>query len=266
MKLIGLTRGVVQKGKRYLSSRSYSRFDGNLGGGYDRIYHIHNRKTAGTSVNTAFLTAMTDVEDVYRNLVQSNDKVFVADGMPFVGWNRWLINRGAFCYAFSHIPYHQLSLPENTFSFTVLRDPVDRVLSHYNMLHSMSHDNPHHESYKAERNLLGNSLSDFVDRLPREHLENQLFMFDTDFDVDAALSRLAEVSLVCFVDDLNHLVKSVKETFGWELNLGHVRRSAKRPRPTEAELHRLQAGTHNEAMFYKMAKGKFGGRMASLKS
>ena len=103
--------------------------------GYDRMYLVHIRKTGGTSLNNMFLSVSGyDSQALYQELANRPTHRVIRNGLVFVGWDIASINRGLYFYAFSHHPFHKLSLPERTFTFSCLRDPMKRVVSHYNML------------------------------------------------------------------------------------------------------------------------------------
>src|SRR3546814_3457352 len=54
-------------------------------------------------------------------------------GHRIVGANHRELVEGNYIYGFSHYPAHTLSLPTRTFTISLLRDPVSRIISHYNM-------------------------------------------------------------------------------------------------------------------------------------
>jgi hypothetical protein len=118
--------------------------------------------------------------------------------MVIVRHNPAAIEQGLYFFANSHIPAHQLRLPDQTFTVTILRDPLRRLLSHYRYLRWLEHNEPHSALFRREGRWLGSSFSDFMDRLPRPHLENQLYMFSATFDVDEALECLERCSMVMF--------------------------------------------------------------------
>lgn len=71
---------------------------------YERIYHIHIRKSAGTSINKMLLECFTaDAESAYKAISRSISKRVFFRGTPVVGWSKPLIEKGAYGYAFSHI-------------------------------------------------------------------------------------------------------------------------------------------------------------------
>ncbi len=166
---------------------------------YNRIYHHHVRKTAGSSLNAAFWTlggleaAKTDA-DPTQQVVESN-------GMKFVAYNSALIEAGDYFFSTSHIPAWRLDLPSDTFTITILRDPAARVMSYYRYLlwaralhadgnfqtHNDSDPQPFrgftHWSLEAEVDALAGE-SDFIDGGLRYSL-NQLSLHSLRFEWSA---------------------------------------------------------------------------------
>jgi hypothetical protein len=102
--------------------------------GYERIYHYHVRKTAGTSLDTAFwalggpeLAALASSEAVRGARTGAN-------GLTFVRHDTRLIAAGDYFYASSHEPAHQVKVPPGTYTVTILRDPAARAISYYRYL------------------------------------------------------------------------------------------------------------------------------------
>ena len=116
------------------------------------IYHVHIRKTAGTTINFAFLSnsGSVNTDSFYESIAQKSNHRQIKNKKVFVGWNVQLINKGNYSYAFSHTPLHKLNLQPDTFVFTCLRDPVKRVVSHYNMLKYFQKENINHPCMKVE--------------------------------------------------------------------------------------------------------------------
>jgi hypothetical protein len=192
---------------------------------YKRIYHYHVRKTAGTSLNTAFLSIIgASLRDIaHRNFLMQNDFVFVQH-------DKKLIERGDYFYANSHFPAHQISLPPNTFTITILRDPLERVVSHYRHLVWVRDDPraPHLEPaiwrLRRELDWLGSGLGEFVSRLPRTLLLNQLYMFSNDFSVSEAAERIAACSYVGFTENFAAHVAELAGLLDLPLQLSWERR------------------------------------------
>ena len=102
--------------------------------GFSRICHIHIRKCAGTSLNVALIKALGGGDYSYQKLCNSIFHTCKINSQPIVNGNKSLINKGAYFYAFTHTPFHELCFHEDTFTFTVLRNPIERIISHFNML------------------------------------------------------------------------------------------------------------------------------------
>ena len=190
------------------------------------IYHVHIRKTAGTTVNFAFLSNANaaNTEVFYESIAQDANHRRIKNNKVFVGWNSKLINEGYFSYAFSHIPLHQLNLPANTFTFTCLRDPVKRVVSHYNMLKHYQVNNIDHACMKTEGNWLGNSFEDFILNLPQKHLLNQLYMFSEQFDVLEAKERLLSLNKIIYTENIAEGLNELEAMTGWQLPVSNQKK------------------------------------------
>ncbi len=185
------------------------------------IYHVHIRKTGGTSINIAFLSNQTkqDGAALFRDLAKKRNNRILRDKKVFVGWNLPLINQGDFSFAFSHAPLHQLTLPAWAIIFTCLRDPVKRVISHYNMLKGYQINKIDHPCMKNEGPWLGSSFSNFLDNIPRKHLLNQLYMFSKTFEINEALDNLLSLDKIIYNEDFASGLASLEEITGWRLPL-----------------------------------------------
>jgi hypothetical protein len=100
----------------------------------NRIYHYHVRKTAGTSLDSSFWgLGGAVVEAASRREVTEA----IEPNEPhrrFVRHDPALIAQGDYFYASSHLPMHQVIVPPDTFTVTILRDPAARVISYYRYL------------------------------------------------------------------------------------------------------------------------------------
>lgn len=187
-----------------------------LPGGYERVYFYHIRKTAGTSLNRAFIAlGSDDVPAAHLRLQQSWNKRIIVDGKVIVGHNRYLIQQGRYFYAFSHHPWDELVLPPKTFRITCLRDPVRRAVSHYTMLAGLVRRQAVTRSTSAEQHWAAGTLSDFIDQAPREHLLRQLYMFSARLDVNEAADRLRQCSYILHTEQFEADVSAL----GRQLNL-----------------------------------------------
>lgn len=194
---------------------------------YRRIYHYHIRKTAGTSLNTAFWSlAGLDLASMGRRAR------LLKGPYVFVRHDRTLIEQGHYFYANSHRPAHALTLPPDTFTVTILRDPTARLLSYYRYLLWAQHDpaagqqEPFLRELQRDLAWLGSSLGDFLQRAPREHLQRQLFMFSAAFDPEEALERLLACSAVCITEQFSDGLARLAHRTSLPLQAQHARRTS----------------------------------------
>ncbi len=143
----------------------------------------------------------------------------VHGGRIFVAHNKFLIDKGAYFFARSHSPAHELRLPPRTFTATILRDPVERVISHYNVLAEWVKNDVRHPSRATEGPWLGASFSDFLTRIPREHLLRQLYTFSAGFSVDEAHAALAGLDAVLMNEDYTDGLAALGARLGLDLAL-----------------------------------------------
>jgi hypothetical protein len=193
---------------------------------WDRIYHFHNRKTGGTSLNRTFLEFDGgDSLARYKSLAQAKKNKISVGGKVFIGWNKKLIEKGNYFYAFSHIPYHYLNLPQNTFTVTCFRDPFNRLLSHYRMLKSFSKEKIQHPCMETEGNWLGNSFEDFLHLIPREHRLVQLYNFSPTLNVEEAVEAVKQINQIVFTENFSMGVSSINKKTGLSLKSLHIRQN-----------------------------------------
>lgn len=186
------------------------------------IYHVHIRKTAGTTINFAFLhNAGEDVQIFYDSLAKKRNHRQLKNDKVFVGWNISLINEGNYSYAFSHTALHELNLPDNAFVFTCLRDPCKRLISHYNNLRYYQLNNINHPCMRKEGKWLGNSFEDFLNKVPKQHLMNQIFMFSKSFNLNEAHEELEQLDHIVFTEDLNQGLKELESKINWNLPISN---------------------------------------------
>ena len=92
--------------------------------GFRRIYFYHTRKTGGTSLNHIFLSLGGEKsETVYERIIQKPNHRIIINDKVFVAWNRWFIQQGHYFYAFSHIPHHELRLPQEPQQLPLCQPP-----------------------------------------------------------------------------------------------------------------------------------------------
>lgn len=204
---------------------------------HQRAYHYHVRKTGGTSINFEFLRLATQEPlELYGQLAARNSHRIESNGVVIVGWNRSLIRSGRFHYAFSHTPYEEISLPTSTYTFTILRDPVKRVVSHYRMLLELQQHQPHHPALRTESAWVGESFGDFLTNAPADTLLGQLSMFSSSLDSSKAAERVKGLSTFFTIDDFEAGVAKLGDDLSVPLSNIHVRDSRVALKPSSQEI------------------------------
>jgi len=204
--------------------------------GFDRIYHYHIRKTAGTSINQAFLSIGGESgEAVYHRLVSDRHHRTLSGSRAFVGWSWGLIEQGRYHYAFSHYAAHEVRLPPRTFTLTCLRDPVNRLISYYSMLCAMRDEGSSHGALKLAGPWLGSSLKDFLHNAPRSFLSMQLYMFSKAFHVQEAIDGVMACHAVLFTEEFASGLGALARRLNMTLPVLHARPTQKKPAISEDE-------------------------------
>jgi hypothetical protein len=246
---------------------------------YKRVYHFHVRKTAGTSLNSAFwalggldLQAMADSQ-----LLEGN-------GLRFVRGNPRLIEEGDYFFANSHQPAYALRLPPATFTVTILRDPASRAISYYSYLLWARSDaadgdrEPFLDEVLAESAFLGGGsrrflsrlsprgrergFRDFLDRVPPSHLLTQLHMFSERLDPGEAAENALACSAVCFTETFREDLKALARELRLDLRERRERRFGEKAVLTDDELGLLRERLAPEYTMIDRVREGLGSKMA----
>jgi tetratricopeptide (TPR) repeat protein len=206
---------------------------------FARVYHYHIRKCGGTSLNWAFLRLSgQDLKQLYARL--SENGLVKAGGIRYVGWRRPLITAGNWDYGFAHAAFHNVNVPANTYTFCVLRDPAARVLSHYKMLLYMREHEPNHACMAREAPWIEAGFDGFLERISRQDLLRQVFMFSRRFDVGEAIQNMGTLNRVMFLDnEFERDFDGLRGDTGLALDYVHERAAKAKFQPTESQQERL---------------------------
>jgi len=233
--------------------------------GYKSIYHYHIKKSGGTSLNHIFIsTASSLVSEegreidttVMYNMLARHHRI-IRDDKILVTANKGLIETGRYFYAHSHIPQHNLRLPGTTFTLTCLRDPAKRVISRYNEFMFYRESQNPHPVMKRAQHWLGDTFSDFLDRVPREELMFQLYMFSNTYDVAESFENICRCSYFFLTEDFAHGVHELSARLGVPLEPIHMRQAQKRYPVTDAEVERLRELLEPEYALYEQVAAEY---------
>jgi hypothetical protein len=208
--------------------------------GSRRIYHYHIRKTAGTSLHWSFLElGGEEPSAVMRRMERSALGRTISGRYVFAAHRSPVLATGEYFLAWSHAPAHSVVLPPHTFTFTVLRDPADRVVSLYRYL--LGGDDPD-MTFRVEDDERSGALrgfDHFLDTLPRRDLLRQLFTFSRRFDVNEAADTLAGCSSVFTHEAFERGSAELARRLDLPLRVRHERASRGAAPPLDAQLDRL---------------------------
>jgi len=209
--------------------------------GMRRVYCYHVRKTAGTSLHYGFLgLGGEDPLEVQRRIAGAALHRTVSGGYAFAAHEQRLLEQGHYFYGWSHLPAHHVRLPRRTFTVTILRDPVRRVLSLYSYLLEGDEPGMPFPAPESGRAAARRGFSAFLDELPPKELLRQLFMFSPRFDVAEAADALGRCSAVLFTEDFESGFASLARRLDLPLVSHRARVTRRRVEPSDSELERLR--------------------------
>lgn len=175
---------------------------------YKRIYHSHIRKCAGTSFNKLILGKECDQNQESRDKIYSSlcrNSLLILNDKIYLCHNNHLINQGNYYYAFSHSPYWSLKFDDDTFIFTNFRNPVKRVISHYQMIKEYCDEGNNHSCMMTEGKWLGKdkTFKEFLSNMPIQHSHAQLYHYSKNLDISEALVNIGRINFVGRVETLS---------------------------------------------------------------
>ena len=211
--------------------------------GSRRVYLFHVRKTAGTSLHRSFCALGGEDPDVVEHRIRGSLLSRTRSGQYLFTCGRGTLCQGDYFFGWSHMAGHRLRLPSRTFTITILRDPVARVLSYYRYLVAgdAAQGDMNWRVQDDERALAGDSFSDFLGNVPDELLLNQLYMFSPRFDVCEATDKILECSAVMMTETYERDLRDLALTLGLPLEYRRDRVTAATSAPVpEKQLKALR--------------------------
>lgn len=164
-----------------------------------------------------------------------------------------MLRDGRYHIGYSHQPAWLLDLPADTFTLTILRDPLRRLQSYYRYLlwvrRQYSRDfgdlrvaETGWQTLLTEAEALGldgsESLRNLVERAPAQHVLNQLWMFSETLDPGEAAERIRACSAVLRTEYFAEDLAGLSTRLGIPLRVYHERGYdySGLPEPTVEEL------------------------------
>jgi hypothetical protein len=212
-----------------------------LPGDAARIYCYHVRKTGGTSLAHAFLALGGEEPRAVERRMKRPPFCTSSGPYRFAYQDPPLLRHGYFFFAYGHKPAETIRLPAATFTITILRDPVDRVVSLYRYLADRQADAGHaFHALGYERDWAGDGFGPFLDRVSRAQLLNQLYTFSVSGSVTEAAERIARCDRVLFTERLDQGLAELGGVLGLPLAARRDRQSCLDFAPSAGERSRLR--------------------------
>jgi hypothetical protein len=233
----------------------------------DRVYHYHIRKSGGTSINSIFWELAG-----YNSLSSVNtEPILIGNHKSIVRIDKKLIESGDYFYASSHFPLWSLHLKPNTFTFTILREPYERVVSlykYYQWVYQVDEKiapkiDPSYYYLKKQTHLQNVSFLEFISNLSKKHLYGELYFYSEKMLINEALINLEKVDVVFFKDNFLEIMPTLSR----KLNLNF--KNISRERSFQNIIYSINDEEEkfaknilkNEIEFYLKAKIKFNGNV-----
>jgi len=107
------------------------------------------------------------------------------------------------------------------------------------------------QDYEQEVLWLGSSFTDFLVRIPKHHLLNQLWMFSRDYAVGAAYDRITSLDYYVFVERFDEGIAGIARKLKLPLRPLHIRKTSVAFEPSEVELSELRNKLEPEIELYE---------------
>ena len=218
------------------------------------IYLSHVRKTGGTSLNFSFFAlATSDPKTTWMKMREDGSEIVDVGNYRFVTRNKEFIESGRYSYAHSHIPLHELNLREDVFTVCSIRDPVERIRSHYRMVSSYLANGVQKKWLETEKTWISESVVDFCRNMPKERREAQLRCFSKDGNVAEAVEVATSVDHLFDFQKFEQSLGTLGQKLGVKMSVFHQRKTTK-DSVTEDELSELSELLIEEITFYNSMK------------
>jgi hypothetical protein len=212
-----------------------------LPGDLKRIYCYHARKTGGTTLAHAFLALGGEEPGLVEQRMKRPPFCTTSGAYRFAYQDPPLLRRGYFFFGYGHKPAELIHLPDQTFTITILRDPVDRVVSLYRYLADPEADEGHaFHSLAYEQEWAKSGFESFLGRVTRDQLLNQLYIFSQSGSVAEAAERILGCDCILFTENLDRGIGKLAAFLGLTLAPRQVRKSRFDYRPSSSETARLR--------------------------
>lgn len=268
---------AIRRAKLHVATAGRPFQDADTGRRYKRIHHFHIRKTAGTSLNTSFWRLCDDAAGKPHGrgrFTARSDVMRWPQRLVFVRQDEGMLQEGLYHIGYSHQPSWAFELPDDTFTLTIVRDPLRRLQSYYRYLVWVRRQHMHNPDFlkKAEPGWRGileeaealgpvgsESLKTLVERAPSEHVINQLWMFSKGLDPVEGAEGIRACSAVLRTENFEEDLSKLSTRLNLPLRAFRERGYdySEIPAPTAAELAAAREALAPEyEMFEQLGQGE----------
>lgn len=184
---------------------------------HETIYFYHMMKTGGKGILSSYLRFITDYKSKYTFLdingmeqcglleKHINDQFNIDNQIDInqlskIHWGPKVRNK---CFNHSHQPYHETKkIPKETITFTCVRNPLERLISHYNMLLTFKQNNTYKPDVQSDNYEYVKDFEYFINNFPKKFLIHQLYFFSKTGDVSEAFDNITKCTQILLLDRL----------------------------------------------------------------
>jgi hypothetical protein len=173
------------------------------------------------------------------------------------GSNISLLKKGDYHYGCTHFPSWKIQEPRDSFTITIFRDPIERIVSHYNYIKGKIEGGGNEDWLAKERPLLGDSFTHFIDNLPPEKLLNQLYNFSENYNLTEAVERIRSLNLILTLENLSEGILDINNMLGLNLKIMKKNMSETFYRASSKEIRYLKVKLEKEIDLFNRLKISF---------
>jgi hypothetical protein len=205
-----------------------------------------------------FTSYFGDAEYIAKNFNNYSKRYRVINnGFIVQTSNISLFEQGNYHFGCTHIPSWKIQVPRDTFTISIFRDPIRRVISHYNDIKGKVERGEKHSFLQEEGQFLGSSFTDFVDNLPPEKLQSQLYNFSKDYDLGEAVKKIKSLNLILTLEDISNGIQEINNRLGINLQIVKKNKSESFYHPSTDEINYLSSKITQEIDLFKILKISF---------
>ena len=209
-------------------------------------------------MNYMFTSYFGDGEYIAKNFDNYSKRYrVISNGFIVQASNISLLEKGNYHYGCTHIPSWKIRIPSDTFAISIFRNPIRRVISHYNDIKGKVERGEKHSFLREESLLLGSSFTDFVDNLPPEKLQSQLYNFSKDYDLDEAVKKIKSLNLILTLEDISNGIQEINNRLGIGLQIVKKNKSESFNHPSTDEINYLSSKITQEIDLFEKLKISF---------